>query len=281
MLERIVNNNNITLWTESFGDVRNPTIVFISGAGASSRFWTDAFIKQIVDFGYFVIRFDHRDSGLSSAVDFEKNPYTVLNLAKDVIAILDAYNIEKAHVVGHSMGGTIVQLLAIHYPQRVLSITSMSVGTVGEVAAPSQETMDVLLENKPTQNFEESLPGFMESWKLLNGNFEVDQELATEYTKDLYERSNHPVGVARNHIKAQEEFTDLSVQLKSIVVPAFFIHGQEDLLIPVQAGIATAKVVSNAKIDVIPDMGHMIFNRELEQNLANILILNFKSVHNI
>jgi pimeloyl-ACP methyl ester carboxylesterase len=150
-----------------------------------AHFWTDPFCNTLMREGYYVIRFDHRDSGLSSAVDFEKEPYSVVNLAEDVIAILNALCIKKAHIVGHSMGGTIAQLLAISHPDRCISCTSISVSVLGVPVVPSKEVMAVLLENKPTQNFEESFDGFMKSWSILNGEFPLDFEMAKEYTKEL------------------------------------------------------------------------------------------------
>ncbi|MGE0009930.1 MAG: alpha/beta fold hydrolase [Candidatus Babeliales bacterium] len=276
--ERLVNNNGVTLWAQSFGNPKNPAILLISGAGAPAAFWTPEFIKHFVDNNYFVIRFDNRDTGLSSAIDYEKAPYTALDLASDAIAILDAYHIKKAHVVGHSMGGLIAQLLAIYYPEHILSIHSLSMGTVGGIGAPPQEVMQVLMANKPTQNFQESLPGFMKSWQILNGDLPFDNALATEYTRDMYVRSHHPVGVAWNHIKAQEGFADLKKELASIKVPAFFIHGEKDPLIPVQAGIATAQAIPNSKMVVVHSMGHMMFNRDLEHDIANIILDNLQSV---
>ncbi len=277
MQKKTITHDGVSLYTESFGNTKNQAVILISGAGAPARFWTDSLCKKLMGAGYFIIRFDHRDQGLSSSVDFEKNPYTVLDLANDVIAILNSYNIKNAHIVGHSMGGTIAQLLAIYYPERVKSMTSMSVGTVGNTGNPPKEIMDILLENKPTQDFEKSLPGFIKSWHILNGGFSIDEKMAKEYTRDLYERSKHSVGVAWNHIKAQEGFGDLTEKLKTISVPTFFIHGEKDPLIPVTAGIATARTVPKAKIDIIPGMGHMIFNRDLENKIANVLISNFKS----
>jgi len=154
-----VQRGDLTLWTEAVGDPKNPACVLISGAGAPAKFWTDEFCKMIAKGGYYVIRFDHRDQGLSSAVDFEHHPYTVRDMAGDVMAVLDGYHIKKAHIVGHSMGGMIAQLVAIEHPDRVLSMISMSVGTVGQLSAPSQEIMTVLLENKPTQDLRRKLAG--------------------------------------------------------------------------------------------------------------------------
>jgi pimeloyl-ACP methyl ester carboxylesterase/catechol 2,3-dioxygenase-like lactoylglutathione lyase family enzyme len=274
---RFVQSKQIRLWTETIGNPNNPAVVFICGAGAHAHFWTNEFCQQIATNRYFVIRFDHRDIGFSTAVDFKVDPYTVQNLAEDVISILDAYGIKQAHVVGHSMGGTVAQLLAINYSDRLLSFTSMSVATVGKVLTPSKEIMDALLENQPTQVYEESLEGFMKSWSVLNGDFPLNQEMAESYTKELYHRSLHPVGVAWNHIHCQESLGDLSAKLEKVSTPALFIHGEKDPLIPVEGGIKTAQTVKDAKIKVIPRMGHMIFDSNLQEKIASILVQHFQS----
>jgi len=132
-----------------------------------------------------------------------------------------------------------------------------------------------LLENKPTQDFEESLLGFMRSWEILNGSAPLDREMAKEYTRELYDRSNHEVGVAWNHIHAQENIGDLSKDLAKLAIPGLFIHGEKDPLIPVQGGINTANATSHAILQVIPDMGHMIFNSDLQKRFASILLKHF------
>ena len=175
--------DSIRLWVESIGDPSRTPVVLIAGAGAHAHFWTNEFCEKIASAGYFVVRFDHRDTGYSSAVDYEKNPYTVFDLVSDVLSILDFFQITKAHIVGHSMGGMITQLLACRHPDRVASFVSMSVATVGPITHSSKEIMKVLLENNPTQNFEESLDGFMRSWKILNGDVPFDAEMAEAYTR--------------------------------------------------------------------------------------------------
>jgi pimeloyl-ACP methyl ester carboxylesterase len=270
-----ISSGQVQLWTEGLGNPNAPAVMFVSGAGAHAHFWTDEFCLEIAQEGFFVLRFDHRDTGLSSPVDYKNHPYTVMDLVEDVIAILDAYHIEKANVVGHSMGGIIAQLLAIHHPERLLSFVSMSVATVGESVHPPQEVMEVLLQNNPTQVYEESLDGFMKSWRMLNGDVLLDEDMARAYTKELYERSLHPVGVAWNHIHCQENLGDLSNQLQKVKIPSLFIHGEKDVLMPLQNGIQTAKAVPQAKIEVIPKMGHMIFNRDLQKQIASLLVFSF------
>ena len=183
---KIVSSNDLKLWTENFFNESSHSVcILISGAGAPALFWTDVFCEKLVNAGYSVIRFDHRDQGLSDVVDWKTNPYTIEDIAKDVINILDAYDINKAHVVGHSMGGIIAQWLAYAYPQRILSYTSISVATCGITGQPPKKVMDVLMENQPTQNFENDLNGFMRSWKVLNGNYEIDSQIAKKYTEDF------------------------------------------------------------------------------------------------
>ena len=273
--QKTVNVNGLSLWTESFGDANNPACLLVCGAGAPAKFWTDRFCQNIADKGFFVIRYDHRDQGMSSSVDFEKNPYTVEDLAEDAIGLLDAYGIPRAHVVGHSMGGTIAQLLAIHHPERILSMTSMCVSTVGEGKAPPKEVMDVLLQNKPTQNFDADLPNFMRSWEVLNGDAEIDKEIAIAYTRDFYERSRMPVDVAWSHIRCQEGLRDITEDLSKMSVPSLFIAGGKDVMMSPEKVEENSKLVPGAKFVVIPKMGHMFFNREIEEQIGNILLNHF------
>jgi pimeloyl-ACP methyl ester carboxylesterase len=277
-LSQFVQHNGLRIWCEAIGDSSNPTVLLICGAGAPAHFWTDTFCQTLVQGGYRVIRFDHRDSGLSSAVDFLKEPYTVADLAEDAVAILNAFHIKKAHVIGHSMGGTIAQLLAIHHHDRLLSFTSMSVATVGEKTAPPKDVMDTLLANKPTQSFDESLEGFMHSWRLLNGDFPLDEEMAKAYTKELYTRSIHPVDVAWNHIHCQEGLPDLSNKLSKIKVPGLFIHGKNDVMIPVEVAIHTANATPSSTLTIIQRMGHMIFHKGLQRQIAELLLQHFAKV---
>jgi pimeloyl-ACP methyl ester carboxylesterase len=177
--------------------------------------------------------------------------------------------------VGHSMGGMVAQWLALTFPQRIYSYTSLSVATCGIIGRPPKRVMDVLLDNKPTQNVEKDLAGFMRSWKVLNGDYEVDREIATKYTKDLYSRSKHPVGVAWHHIWCQKNYIDLSDKLGLMSIPGLFIHGELDPLIPLEAAIETQKFTPHSTLRIIPGMGHMIFNRELEASIASLLIDHF------
>ena len=111
-------HNDVTLWTESFGDSSKPAMLLVAGAGAPCRFWHDSFCQKLTQY-FFVIRYDHRDTGFSTGFDYEKKPYTLNDLADDALNVLDSYGIKKAHIVGHSMGGYLAQLLALDFPKNL------------------------------------------------------------------------------------------------------------------------------------------------------------------
>lgn len=270
--QKTITVNGLSLWTENFGDAGDPVCLLVCGAGAPAKFWSDTFCLYIAEKGYFVIRYDHRDQGMSSSIDFNTDPYTVEDLAKDAIGILDVYKISKSHVVGHSMGGIIVQLLAIHYPERILSMTSMCVSTVGEGKAPPREVMDILLQNKPTQNFDADLPNFMRSWEILNGDAKIDKEMAIAYTKDFYERSQASVGIAWNHIRCQESLGDITEDLLKLSVSVLFIAGEKDVMVPPERVETNSKFLSGAKFIMISKMGHMFFNRTIEKQIGDMIL---------
>jgi pimeloyl-ACP methyl ester carboxylesterase len=125
MGEGKVKANNIEIWYEEFGESTNPAVLLIMGAGCQGIMWNMELINGIINASYHVIRFDNRDTGLSTWIDdFNATPYSYEDMAADTIGLMDALNIEKAHIIGWSMGGMIAQLMAIHYPDRVLSLTS-------------------------------------------------------------------------------------------------------------------------------------------------------------
>lgn len=283
-------NSQIHVYTEHFGNITNPVILLISGAMAPARFWIDSFCKQLSDSGYFVVRYDHRDMGLSSAVDYAKNPYTLHDLAHDAVAILDAYGIKKAHIVGHSMGGAIAQLMALDYPSRVLSITAISSSVLSNAELTPQEkaslekTWQVMSRNKPTKIYPQSVDGFLKSFEYLHGTIPMDQEIAHAYIKDIYERTlpehlewfekfSSGIEPLHNHVKAQQNIDDHMQDLTHIKIPTLVIHGQDDCLaFPRIAKEFCADLIPNAKMQIIPGMGHMILNRDLFMQIKDIVL---------
>jgi pimeloyl-ACP methyl ester carboxylesterase len=212
----ILLDEGLKLFVETHGEPGNEACLFISGAGANSSFWTNHLCDSLVRNGFFVIKYDHRDFGYSTKINWDKNPYDFIQLAKDALIILDSLNVDKAHVIGHSMGGFIVQLLGIHYPGRLISMTSISSSTNSpDIPMPPEKTWEIYLSNKPQNNFEKDLAGFLKVWKHLNGTADFDENLAKEYTKNLYERQDIDEALGATHVKAQANLTDRTDDLRT------------------------------------------------------------------
>jgi pimeloyl-ACP methyl ester carboxylesterase len=221
--------SNLKLWVEIFGNNNHEASLLISGARANSSFWSDRLCKSLVTNGFFVVKYDHRDFGYSSVIDFNKNPYDFMQLVTDALSVLDSLKVKTAHMVGHSMGGFITQLLGIHYPERVISITTASASTNSpDVPSTSEKTWKIFMENNPQNDFENDLKEFMQIWEYLNGTAKFDKELAIEYTKNLYARQVIKGALGASHVKAQASLTDRTQALKKVKKPTLVLHGEED-----------------------------------------------------
>jgi len=280
----------IELYTETFGKDSDPAILLIAGAMAPGRFWTDVFCTLLADSHHFVIRYDHRDMGLSSAVDYTYHPYTLNDLAQDAIAILDAYHISKAHIIGHSMGGGIAQLMALEYPERVLSITLISSSVLASAnLTPQEETLlnqtwNVMMQNKPTRELAPSINGFMTSFRHLHAQVPMDEQIARDYITDMYTRTkpehldwfekfSRGIDSLHNHVKALVQVPIRSDELKMLHIPTLIIHGEQDpLAFPRVIKEYAVDLIPGAQFHLIPGMGHMILNQKLFSKIADIII---------
>ncbi len=246
-------NEAVKIWVETYGEPAHPAIVFISGAGAISSFWSERLCQELVGRKFYVIKYDH--------------------LARDALAILDYLRVAKAHVVGHSMGGFIAQLMAIHYPERVLSLVSASSSTSSpQVPPPPERTWEVFMQNHPTNHFENDLPGFLRVWKYLNGLAEFDEELAREYTRSLYDRQEIAGALGESHVRAQANLTDRSEPLGRLRIRTLILHGEEDYLVDKFGGIQTSDCIRDSKMVLLPRMGHMMFNAEIKHRFEEEII---------
>ncbi len=261
---------DIRLWVETYGDPKDEACILISGAGANSSFWSNNLCSRLVDSGFYVIKYDHRDIGFSTKINWEKDPYEFMALTQDAITILDSLNVNKAHIVGHSMGGFIVQLMAIHFPERIISMTSISSSNNSpEIPDPPPETWEIFMANSPQNKLENDLEDFLKVWKYLNGTARFDKELAIEYTKNLYARQDVDGPLGASHVKAQQTLYDRSEELKNVKIPALVMHGEEDYLVDKQGAIFTAKCIENVKLIIIPKMGHIPFNIDILRRFEN------------
>ena len=139
MTEKIIRFNDVHICTESFGEINNPTILLIMGATASMIYWEEEFCKRLSNQGFHIIRYDNRDVGKSITYEYGHPEYTFEDLADDAIQVLDAYKVDKAHIVGMSMGGIITQIIALKHPSRVLTI-SLNEKDLPEQLVETEET---------------------------------------------------------------------------------------------------------------------------------------------
>jgi len=261
--------NGIELEYQTFGGRSAPPLLLIMGLGAQMITWDDAFCQQLVDRGFQVIRFDNRDSGLSTwmkdlgppdmASAFSGSPnaaYQLDDLAADAAGLLDALNIDAAHVVGASMGGFIAQLVAINHPERVLSLTSIMSGPGGtDEVAPKPEGAAVLMASPPDTR-EARIEQAMSFRRALIGSDDpFDQALERAKATRAIDRAYYPVGTGRQllAILAARSRTE---RLKQLRVPTLVVHGVDDVLVPVENGRLTAEAVPGARLLEFDGMGH-------------------------
>ncbi|MCC5832772.1 MAG: alpha/beta hydrolase [Chlamydiales bacterium] len=279
--QRTVDIRGEKIWTEALGDPANAPVLLISGAGAHAHFWTDTFCRPLLSAGFYLIRYDHRDTGLSHP---SKSDYELQDLVEDAVGILNGYNIRDAHIVGHSMGGYIGQLMAASHPDRMRSLVIISAGPVGETGAltapytPEEKevmhkTWLVMLRNRPTDDFEGSYEGFRGVWERLNGSIPVEEGLARNYTQEMFTRSRYPVGAHARHMhvmrRIAETLKERRETFSNITLPTLIIHGEEDYLVPIQrGGRALAEKIPQAECAFIPKMGHMLFDYSIEERVS-------------
>jgi pimeloyl-ACP methyl ester carboxylesterase len=262
--------NGIELEYDAFGDPSNPAILLIMGLGIQMLGWDEAFCQMLVDRGYFVIRFDNRDVGLSSKIeggpepnvmalmggDYSSASYTLDDMADDTAGLLDELGIDKAHVVGVSMGGMIAQTLAIRHPERVLPITSI-MSTTGDqaVGQPQQEVMTALITPAPADR--EGFIAFQtKMFKLIGSpDYPMDEDMFRELIGRSYDRMYYPAGFMRQ-LTGILASGDRTAALAKVNVPTTVIHGEADPLITVSGGEATAAAIPGAKLVKIAGMGH-------------------------
>jgi len=207
--------NNIEIEYDTFGDPSSRPLLIVMGLGAQMIAWLEDFCMMLVDKGFYVIRFDNRDIGLE-------------DMADDAVGLLDALNIEKAHICGASMGGMIVQVITIRHPTRVLSLTSI-MSTTGnpELPQPKPEAMQALLKPSPTER-EAYIEESVKRRRIFYGSgFPYPEDQAREIAAISYDRSFYPDGMARQLVAILANGNRAS-NLGSIKVPTLVVHGGDD-----------------------------------------------------
>lgn len=242
----------IELHYETFGRPSDPTLVLVNGLGNQCISFRDEMCEAFVDCGLSVVRFDNRDVGLSSEVDGE---YSLSDMAGDVVAVLDAASVERAHVMGFSLGGMIVQTMAIERPDRLRTVTSvMSTTGDADVGRPSPEARELLLTKGATDRAA-AIEAHLAGQRTWGSPGHVEWDVQAELAGRAFDRACRPDGVARQYRAARRDGSR-SDRLGAVRVPFLVIHGTADTLIDVSGGRRTAEVVPGARLVEIEGMGH-------------------------
>jgi pimeloyl-ACP methyl ester carboxylesterase len=272
----LVPANGIELCHDTFGDRAASPLLLIMGLAAQMIAWDEAFCEQLAARGYFVIRFDNRDIGKSGRLSGGQRltlvellklrflkipvaaPYKIRDMAEDTTGLMDALGIKSAHIVGASMGGMIAQEIAISFPQRVRSLTSI-MSTTGnpKVPPPTREAAAVLMAPPPTTK-EEYFARFAKTWKVLRvGSFPEDEALDPSRAARTFERGLNPAGVGRQ-LRAVLASGSRKERLHHLKIPTLVIHGTVDPLVHPEGGKDTAASIPGAKLLMIEGMGHAL-----------------------
>jgi pimeloyl-ACP methyl ester carboxylesterase len=250
--------NGIEIEYETFGNPQAPALLLIGGLGTQMITWDEEFCELLASRGFHVIRFDNRDAGLSTWPD---EPYELDDMAADAVGLLDALGLPAAHVVGASMGGFIAQLVALNHPEHVLTLTSIMSGPNGEdQVPPTPEANAVLLARAPETRGERVALGLHAKKTLLGPADPFDQSYERAKIERAIDRAYHPAGFMRQ-LQAIAGASSRLPRLGSVRAPTLVIHGDADILVPVQNGRLVAGAIPDARLLEIEGMGHDIPKR--------------------
>lgn len=285
-----LNANGIRIAFDTAGDPKAPPLLLVHGLGMQLTAWPDEFVDGLVELGFYVIRFDNRDCGLSTKFEQAGVPnlglawlksklgwplraaYRLDDMAEDAIGVLSALGVARAHVVGVSMGGMICQILAARYPQRILSLTSIMSSSCRRGLPGPANKIRKLLGGRPAD------PGDIESIidygvalmrAIGSPSYPTPDKVLRKRVARSVHRSYCPSGVARQ-MMAVAASGDRCAQLSTITVPSLVIHGAADPLVPPACGEDTASRIPGARLEIIEGMGHDLPPQLLERLTALI-----------
>jgi pimeloyl-ACP methyl ester carboxylesterase len=265
MSEKLYKINGVELCTESFGNPQNPAILLIMGAMCSMVYWDEQFCQQLADTGRFVIRYDNRDVGRSTVYEPGISHYTVNDMADDAFGVLDAYGIDRAHLVGLSLGGMIAQIMAVKFPQRVLTLTLIATSIFGD------DDVDRGLPPMDERILEYHASGAALDWSdeeavadylvagsalLCGSRHTFDKMRAYKQVRAEIKRANNLLSMFNHALLKGDRFYE--GKLKGIRIPALVIHGTEDTILPYAHGLALAAEFPHASLLTLEGTGHEI-----------------------
>lgn len=267
-------SNGLELEYDTFGAASGRPLLLVMGLGTQMIAWDEAFCEGLAEQGHHVIRFDNRDIGLSTKLDQHAPPsllelmpriqsgesvdvpYVLSDMADDALGLLDALEIESAHIAGASMGGMIVQCMALQAPERIRSLTSIMSTTGRPELPPAKPEAMLRLITPPPVEREAVIEHGLETQRVIGSpGFDFDEALARERLARAFDRCFHPPGAARQAAAIAGSMPRHEA-LQAIDRPALVIHGDSDPLVPLEGGLDTHASLSTSELMVIEGMGH-------------------------
>jgi len=247
-------NGDVELHYEAFGTAGDPVLLLVNGLGSQCINYRVEWCEQFVAEGFRVVRFDNRDVGRSTHLS-DGDPYTLDDMASDALAVLDAVGAERAHVAGVSMGGMIVQALAIAHPERLWSMTSIMSSTGDADVGTSAPGVLELILRPPARSREEHIDRQVEQAHAFGSPAHLDDDRVAAWAAEAYDRCFDPGGHARQ-VRAITSSPSRTEALGAVRVPALVIHGDADTLVHWSGGQRTAEAIPGARFELIDGMGH-------------------------
>lgn len=251
---QIADGGDVQLCYDTVGHPDDAPLLLIAGLGNQLLMWSEEFCLSLVDRGFFVIRFDNRDSGLSTIMP-EGTVYTLSDLARDATVVLDALGLDAAHVVGHSLGGMVAQTLAIEHPDRVLTLTSISATTGNPDFGRPTDTAVAALSTAPALDIEDAVEASVSNRRVWASPSWFDEDATREFFRRAHTRAFNP-GASARQLHAVLTASDREPQLAKLAAPTLVIHGTLDPLVSTDGGRRTADVIPGAELLLIDGLAH-------------------------
>lgn len=246
-------NGDVEIYYETFGDPAHPTLVLVNGLGSQCVNYPEEWCEKFAAEGFQVVRFDNRDVGRSSKLDGAQ--YQLSDMADDIVVLLDALGVSAAHVMGCSLGGMIVQQLAIDHPERIRTLTSVMSRTGEPGFGDGTPEALAALVAPPAESREDYIEQHVKAIAVYGSDPAwIDEERTRARAAAGYDRCFYPAGIGRQMAAAMGESRDEA--LRKVTVPALVLHGSRDVLITPSGGRHTAEVLPNARYVEIEGMGH-------------------------
>ena len=270
MPESLARVGDLELAYETFGDASRPAMLLVMGLGTQMIAWHEDFCAELASRGFFVIRYDNRDIGRSTALRDAPVPtlgqlgrrsksaasYSLEDMAQDGFGLLDALGVERAHVVGASMGGMIAQLMAVLRPERGLSLVSIMSNTGARWSGQPKLATYRFLLGRPPRERDAYIEHTVKTYRVIGSpGFDRDEDDLRRMAARAYDRGRNPAGAARQ-LAAILASGDRSERLAGIRAPTLVIHGTRDPLVNPSGGRATATAIPDARLLTIDGMGH-------------------------